>query len=107
MNIPEILIEKYPGAQWSLIGETYDGLEWLDDSPKPTQEELEALWPEVENESKLTGVQEARRQAYMRESDPLFFKYQAGEATEKEWLDARAAVVAAHPYPEPIIQTGD
>lgn len=28
-----------------------------------------------------------RQQAYMKESDPLFFKWQRGEATEQEWLD--------------------
>jgi len=45
-------------------------------------------------------LEAVRREAYQRESDPLFFKFQAGEATEQEWLDARAAVVAANPYPE-------
>lgn len=38
------------------------------------------------------AVVEAKRLAYQRESDPLFFKWQAGEVTEQEWLDARAAV---------------
>lgn len=46
------------------------------------------------------NLEAVRREAYQRESDPLFFKFQAGEATEQEWLDARAAVVVANPYPE-------
>ena len=39
-----ILSTNYVGKQWSLNGESYDGLTWLDESPKPTQAELDALW---------------------------------------------------------------
>lgn len=28
-----------------------------------------------------------RKEAYREESDPLFFKWQRGEATQQEWLD--------------------
>jgi hypothetical protein len=38
-----ILSTNYAGKQWSLAGESYDGLTWLDESPKPTQNELDAL----------------------------------------------------------------
>lgn len=31
---------------------------------------------------------ELRRESYRDISDPLFFKWQRGEATEQEWLDA-------------------
>ena len=41
----------------------------------------------------------ARNSAYMVESDPLFFQWQAGESSKKEWLDAREAVRAKYPYP--------
>lgn len=39
-----ILSTNYVGKQWSLNGESYDGLTWLDESTKPTQAELDALW---------------------------------------------------------------
>ena len=39
-----ILSKNYPGNRWELIGDTYDGLNWFSDVPKPTQEELDALW---------------------------------------------------------------
>ena len=38
-----ILVTNYTDKKWS-IGETYDSLEWFDESPKPTQAELDALW---------------------------------------------------------------
>jgi hypothetical protein len=50
MNIATILSTKYIGSEWTLEGEDYSGLIWLSDSPKPTQEELEDLWPEVQAE---------------------------------------------------------
>ena len=50
MNIEMILITKYPGSEWTLNGDDYSGLTWLSDSPKPTEEELTDLWPEVEAE---------------------------------------------------------
>jgi hypothetical protein len=39
-----ILVKNYADKQWSLTGDFYDGLDWLDSSPKPTQAELDALW---------------------------------------------------------------
>jgi hypothetical protein len=38
-----------------------------------------------------------RRAAYEQEADPLFFKYQRGEATEQEWLDKIAEIKAKYP----------
>jgi hypothetical protein len=39
-----ILTINYVGKEWSLDGDSYDGLTWFSDTPKPTQEELDALW---------------------------------------------------------------
>jgi hypothetical protein len=39
-----ILSTNYPTAQWSLDGNSYDGLTWYSNTPKPTQAELDALW---------------------------------------------------------------
>ena len=57
------------------------------------------------DEAKLAAKKAAeaeanRRAAYIAESDPLFFKYQRGEATEQEWLDAVQAIKARYPKPE-------
>ena len=50
MDIPMILSKRYPDAQWTLDGDSYTGLTWLSDTPKPTKAELEALWPDVQAE---------------------------------------------------------
>jgi hypothetical protein len=94
-----ILRTKYAGKQWTLNGDTYDGLVWLSDTPKPTQAELDALWPQVQYETQVAAVEVARLTAYEQQSDPLFFKWQRGDATELEWREAVAKVKAENPYP--------
>lgn len=94
-----ILNSKYQGTIWALNGDTYDGLEWMDASPKPTQAELDALWPQVQYETQCTTVEQARLLAYEKQSDPIFFKWQRGDATEAEWREAVAKVKAENPYP--------
>jgi len=102
MDITLILSRKYPEAEWTMVGEEYSGLDWLDSSPKPSQEELEYLWPEVQYEFAYERVEQDRAEAYRETSDPLFFQWQRGTATEQEWLDAVQLVKDAHPYPEAV-----
>ena len=94
-----VLIAKYQSSAWTLNGDTYDGLTWLSNTPKPTQAELDALWPEVQYETQVAAVEQARLAAYEKESDPIFFKWQRGDATEAEWREAVAKVKAENPYP--------
>ena len=45
-----ILTRRYAGKQWTLDGDDYTGLTWLDDSAKPTKAKLDGLWAEVQQE---------------------------------------------------------
>jgi hypothetical protein len=102
MDIPAILSRRYAGAEWTLNGDDYAGLTWLSDSAKPTEKQLEALWPEVQLEAQTEQVEQARQVSYAKTSDPIFFEYQRGDKTEAEWLAAVQAVKDAHPYPETV-----
>ena len=50
MDIAAILTRKYPDSEWTLNGDSYTGLTWLSDTPKPTKKALEAHWPDVQAE---------------------------------------------------------
>jgi hypothetical protein len=100
MDIATILTHTYPGAQWTLNGDTYDGLTWLDSTEQPTLEELEAAWPRVEAEQANARARADRAAAFAVEADPLFFKWQRGEGGEQEWLDAVESVRGRFPYVE-------
>ena len=63
-NYPAVLLKLYPDSQWSLRGDTYDGLTWLDDTPKPSQAELDAAWPAVQQaQADAVAAKEAARQS--------------------------------------------
>jgi hypothetical protein len=47
IDYPTILTRKYPGQEWTLNGDEYEGLTWISDTPKPTKQELDGLWEEV------------------------------------------------------------
>lgn len=102
MSLPNyslILAINYPNAQWAMDGDTsnYSNIEWLDSSPKPTQQELDALWDQtaIINQNKV--VDDQRRGAYEQISDPVFFLWQRDQATKEEWLAAVQQVKDMYP----------
>lgn len=94
-----VLSAKYPGNEWTLDNNDYATLNWMSSTPKPTQAELDALWPQVAYENQVAIVEAARRTAYEQQSDGLFFEWQRGDGTEAAWRAAVAKVKAANPYP--------
>lgn len=58
--------------------------------------------PEAVYDREYAEVERQRRASYQQEADPLFFKWQAGEATQEEWLAKRAEIAERYPYPEKV-----
>lgn len=59
-----VLTDNYSDAEWTLDGDTYDGLTWLSDSPKPSQADLDAAWPAVQQaRADAVAADEAARQS--------------------------------------------
>lgn len=98
MDLPAILNLIRPDAAWTLEGETYDGLVWLDESQKPTLAECEAVWPAVRAARANDAARRNRLAAFRDEADPLFFGWQRGENSEQEWLDKCAEIRQRFPY---------
>lgn len=81
-----VLTIFYSDKQWSISGNRYEDLDWLDESPKPTKEELADLWAQAERQQFNTEQKQKRRLAYIAEADSLWFEVQRGEATKDDWL---------------------
>jgi hypothetical protein len=94
-----ILNANYADTQWTLDGDDYSGLTWLDSTPKPTQAELDAQWPQVDYNNQYAQVEATRRTQYEAQSDGLFFEWQRGTNTQAAWEAAVDAIKAANPYP--------
>ena len=105
-DYPAILSAVRPGAAWTFFGESndYSALTWLDDSEKPTQDELDAAWPQVQWQREHDAVRDIRQRLYKTETDPMFFEWQRGEGTStvEDWKDAVQAIKDAHPFPSDL-----
>jgi hypothetical protein len=97
-----ILTANYPGTEWTMEGDDYSGLTWLSSTPKPTQAELDALWPATNYNNQVAAVETTRRTQYEAQSDGLFFEWQRGTNTKEAWELAVQAVKDANPYPPPL-----
>lgn len=60
----------------------------------------ESAWAGGANARQNEEATRSRKAAYTDESDPIFFKYQRGEATEQEWLDKITEIRARFPKSE-------
>ena len=99
INYLAVLSTNYSTQGWTLNGNEYNGLTWLDTTPKPTEAELDAQWPAVEYQTQYNAVETTRRTQYEAQSDGLFFEWQRGTNTQAAWETAVDAIKAANPYP--------
>jgi hypothetical protein len=95
-----VLAAIRPGAQWTLDGDDYAGLTWLDSSPKPTKKTLDDAWPQVQYDRDHAAVEEARRARYQAETDGMFFAAQRDGTPLDDWKAAVDQIKADLPYPE-------
>lgn len=90
-----------PKAAFVIENNDYSTVQWMPDHEgvKPTAEEVQAELTRLQAEAPLKEVEKNRQLAYEKESDPLFFKWQAGEATQEEWIAKRNEIRAKYPKP--------
>jgi hypothetical protein len=95
-----VLTAIRPNALWTLDGDDYAGLTWLDDSPKPTKKTLDDAWPQVDYDNQYAAVEAARRAAYQAQTDGMYFHAIRHSEPLTEWEQAVAAIKVQYPYPE-------
>ena len=98
-DLTKALISLYPGAQWTLNGDQYSGLEWLpgNDKPKPTQDELEAECDRLHQVWLDNQYQRDRAKEYPAITDQLDMLYHDKLDGTTTWQDAIQAVKDKYP----------
>jgi hypothetical protein len=102
MDITNALQSLRPKAEWMVIGDTYDGLQWLEKpvweggQKKPTKEEVEAEVARLQKEWEDTEYQRDRASDYPSIQDQLDTLYHQGYDGWKEMIDE-----VKNKYPKP------
>lgn len=76
-NLIDVIVWKYKGSQFS-CGETYDTFRWLEETPKPTLEDVEAAAIEYDIYKRNTAYKEKREMEYPSIVDQLDILYHQG-----------------------------
>jgi hypothetical protein len=106
--IVEALHNLKPKAQWSLNGDTYDGLQWLEKpvweggQKKPTKEEVEAEVARLQKEWEDTEYQRLRAKEYPDVKEYLDGLVKGDTEQMQAYIDACLAVKAKYPKPETL-----
>jgi hypothetical protein len=109
IDYAQILSVNYPESQWSLNGDSYDGLIWYSDTPKPTQAELDALAiPTQETIAKQSCKKQASDLLYATDwttipdvADPANSPYLTNQAAFIAWRNQIRAL-AINPVVDPV-----
>jgi len=95
MDITTVLVEKYDGAQWNLINNDYNQLSWEDINviSKPSLEELEQKWQEIQDEKPMKLIRE-QRDTLLKKTDVYSLPDfpHASQEMRQAWLDYRQAL---------------
>ncbi len=102
MSIRNVLAVFYLNKAWSLDGETYAGLDWKDQSAKPSEETLLGLATKANTylaakaELERIGLQLTQRRLHEALFSPTLVVENDGQGqpiTAKQWYDARLAQI--------------
>ena len=99
-GIAEALLSLTPGAQWTLIGEDYDGLEWLDaEQAQPTDKECLAEAARLQAAYDALMYQRLRAPEYPPITDYLDGIAKNDQAQIDAYIAACLAVKEKYPKP--------
>ena len=92
------ILSLRPGAEWTLNGDTYEGLNWLDENQtKPTVEEINAEILILQQKYEDKEYQRLRQKEYPNFADQFDLLYHGGYDA---WKSAIDSVKNKYPKPE-------
>ena len=88
IDYSKILSKNYVGKCWCLSGNKYEDLQWFDKSLKPTKEELDSQWENIDKNIKQNEYKELRAKEYPAIADQLDYIYHNGiDAWKTDMID--------------------
>jgi hypothetical protein len=100
-GIPEAIMSLTPGAQWSLTGEDYAGLDWLDEEQtQPTEEQCLAEVARLQAAYDALEYQRLRAPEYPPITDYIDGVVKGDKAQVDAYVAACKAIKAKYPKPE-------
>lgn len=91
IKMDQALLQLRPGARWVLKGNSYSGLNWLDETEKPTEEEIQAKIAELEAAEPLKLLRIQRNQI-LQQSDWEVQRNQERNITDTALIEYRNAL---------------
>ena len=82
-DLSHAITELYSSAKYALKGFDYSGLEWYDERPKPSKEELQAKIDELEAAEPMRLLKEERNRR-LTETD---WRFRVDQNPSQEWFD--------------------
>lgn len=109
IDYSRILTTFFGNKIWCLDGDSYDGLQWSDSSPKPSQAELDALWvPTQEEFAKKECKAQASKLLYETDwttiadvANPANSPYLKNQAEFVSWR-SQIRALAVNPVVDPV-----
>jgi hypothetical protein len=92
-----ILVKNYTGKEWSLVGNSYDGLEWNDSTPKPTKDELDSQWDAIQTSINAHAYIAKRASEYPNVTEYLDGVVKGDQAQIDKYIADCLAVKAKYP----------
>ncbi len=87
-GIAEALQALKPGAEWTLSGEDYSGLEWLDSGQQPTEQEVKSKIIELDNAEPMRLLR-IERNKKIAETD---WRVLPDQTPSDDWINYRQAL---------------
>ena len=96
--IDKALASLVPNAEWIVEGDTYDGIQWLDqDKTKPTEEEVTNEVARLNAELVANAYQQKRLAEYPPMADYLDGIVKGDDTQVQKYIDDCLAVKAKYP----------
>ena len=100
MDIIHAVHSLRPGASWFINGDTYGGLEWVDETQaKPSEDEIAQEIERLKAERQATEYQRQRKPEYPSITDQLDALFHAG-VFPPEMAEQIQAIKDKYPKPE-------